>query len=278
LPAPKNRATSQGQPATAPVGPSSSGRPTIDDGPIIKPKKKDRSGADSPVRPRGLSPSLKDLIPIDAGTGSVAKPGGKTDPYAFYMEYYRTDDKDRTDPEKLRRIVRDLNHLGKFREVHAVFLGYLKNHPKLAEPWMYEGLAWAIELNHGSAADVKTALNYAADIAQRTHNPNHLVSAADKLLFKGYYERVGYLLDEAIPKVPHRSEPRMMSITLARKTKDPRRIADAIDGLLSLGWPGQDEYFRVEARKEAEALANILREENRGPEADVLLAKLTESG
>ena len=49
---------------------------------------------------------------------------------------------------------------------------------------MYEALAAAIELNQGSAADVKKALYYAADLAQRTHNPNHLVSAADQLLLQ----------------------------------------------------------------------------------------------
>ena len=36
----------------------------------------------------------------------------------------------------------------------------------------------AIELNNGSAADVKKALNFAADLAQQAHNPNHLVSAS----------------------------------------------------------------------------------------------------
>ena len=77
--------------------------------------------------------------------------------------------------------MRDLNRIGRPREVHAALIGYLKNHPKLAEPWMYEALATAIELNQGSAADVKKALNFAADLAERTHNPNHLVSAADQL-------------------------------------------------------------------------------------------------
>ena len=139
-----------------------------------------------------------------------------------------------------------------------------ENHPKLAEPWMYELLATSIEINQGSAADVKKSLNFAADLAQRTHNPNHLVSVADQLFMRGYFERVGPLLDEAMPQVPHRSEPMVMSINLAQKTKDPIRMADAIDRLLSLGWPGQDEYFRIEAANQVDALAKSLREEERG--------------
>ena len=82
----------------------------------------------------------------------------------------------------------------------------------------------AIEMNNGSEADVKKSLNYAADLAQATHNPNHLVSVADLLFSKGYFERVGPLLDEAMPKIPHRVEPIEMSINLAQKTKDP--VAD----------------------------------------------------
>ena len=113
--------------------------------------------------------------------------------------------------------------------------GYLTQRVKNREPWMYEALALSIEMNNGRPEDVKTALNYAADQAQRTHNPNDLVSAADKLYLKGYYERVGTLLDEAAARVPHRSEPLVMSINLAQKTKDAQRMGDSVDRLLSLG-------------------------------------------
>ena len=177
----------------------------------------------------------------------------------------------------MRKIVRDLNRIGRPREVHAALFGYLKNQAKNAEPWMYEALAAAIELNQGSAADVKKSLNFAADLAQRSHNPNHLVSAADQLYRRGYLERVGDLLDEAMPQVPHRSEPMVMSINLAQKTRDPKRMADAVDGLLSLGWPGQDEYFRLESVNQVDTLAKALREEGKGQEADALLARLTAS-
>jgi len=193
------------------------------------------------------------------------------------MRYYRTRDTKKTDPQKLHETLRFLNLSAKPRNVHAALLGYQTNHPKNAEAWMYEALALAIEMNQGSAADVKTALNYAADLAQRSHNPNHLVSVADKLFLKGYYERVGPLLDEAAAQLPHRAEPLLMSINLAQKTKDPSRMAESVDRLLSLGWPGQDEYFRTESRNQAEILAKGLREDGRGEAANALLAKVTNS-
>ncbi|OJW19582.1 MAG: hypothetical protein BGO49_14090 [Planctomycetales bacterium 71-10] len=142
---------------------------------------------------------------------------------------------------------------------------------------MYEALGLAIEMNGGKPEDVHKALDNAADMALRTHNPNHLVSAADKLLLKGHTDRVGPLLDEAMPKVPHRAEPILMSMMLAQKVRDPKRMADSVERLLALGWPGQDDYFRAEARKQADALGKALREEGRTDEAETLAAALPAS-
>ncbi len=226
------------------------------------------------MRPSLGGSATRGLIPIEGSPSSLPRPSGKTDPYQFYLEYYRGNDRNRIDPEKLRQLVQDLNALGQFRDVHAALVGYLRNHSKLAEPWMYEALAWSIDLNHGSAADVKTALNYAADLAQRTHNPNHLFSVADKMFFKGYYNRVGSLLDETMAAVPHRAEPMILSINLAGKTNDPGRMADSVERLLSLGWLGQDEFMRVESRNQVEALAKTLRDGDRAKDADALLERL----
>jgi hypothetical protein len=219
---------------------------------------------------------LSDLIPID-GSGPPANHSVKVDPYKFNLEYYRSDDKDRTDPDALRRTVRDLNRLGRTKEVHAALLGYLTNRRNPHEVWMYEALASAIELNNGAAADVKKALNYAADLAQASHNPNLLFSAADKLYWRDHFERVGPLLDETMPLVPHRVEPIVMSVNLALKTKDPVRMADAVERLFSLGWPGQDDYLRQDAANQVDALAKTLREDGKAQEADQLLAKLVAS-
>ena len=92
---------------------------------------------------------------------------------------------------------------------------------------MYEALALAIEMNKGKPEDVKTSLGYAADLAQRTHNPNDLVSVADQLFLQGLL-RPGRRPCSTRPptKVPHRAEPLVMSINLAQKTKDPKRMAD----------------------------------------------------
>jgi len=242
----------------------------------VKSKQPQSDAAAGPViRPAapgaGVRPALIPIAPgpVAAGTG---KPAGQSDPYKFWSEYYRKHDES---SEQLRETLRLLNLSQKFTEVHAALLGYLNHRgSKDREPWMYIALAIALGELNGKPEDIKLALNYSADAAQRTHNPNDLVKAADALFSMGSYERVGPLLDEAATKVPHRSEPLVMSINLARKTKDPKRMGDAIERLLSLGWPGNDDYFRRESRKQAEELAAKLREDGRGKEADELLARL----
>ncbi|MEJ7637194.1 MAG: hypothetical protein WKF75_04180, partial [Singulisphaera sp.] len=138
-------------------------------------------------------------------------------------------------------------------------------------------MALAIEINKGKPEVVQKTLVYAADMALETRNPNDLVSVADLLILHKTYERVGPLLDMAAGKVPHRSEPLIMSINLARATKDPKRMGDAVERLLELGWPGDDDRFRLEARQQAESLAKTLREEGRNDEAEALLARLPEA-
>ena len=104
---------------------------------------------------------------------------------------------------------------------------------------MYEALALAIEMNKGKPEDVKTTLGYAADLALRDPQPERPGQRGRPCSScTRQYDRVGPLLDLAAEKVPHRAEPLMMSINLAQKTKDPKRMADAVERLLSLGWPG----------------------------------------
>ena len=88
---------------------------------------------------------------------------------------------------------------------------------------------------------------------------------------------MGSLLDEAMPKIPHRFEPDRDVDQSRPETKDPVRMADSVERLLSLGWPGRDEYFRIEAGNQVDQMVKQLRAENKTAEADLLQKKLEES-
>jgi hypothetical protein len=171
-------------------------------------------------------------------------------------------------------------------DIEALLRSYLIKNAQNSEPWMYEMLAATIEDRHGPPQEIRTYLGYAAFRATQKGVPTLILSAAAMLVRAGIFDKVGppgnettagELIDGLIKKVPHRFEPLSLSVDLAKLTKDPKRMADTMDALLSLGWPGMDEPARKEASTQVENMARTLREDGRNAEADALLARLSES-
>ena len=248
--------------------------------PLVRPRAPELVTPSTPaLAPRVPQRDGKPFIPIPLEASRV-RPTHST-PWAFWSHYYKPNPDPKRDHDepasKLRETVTLLNWNKKFADAEAALKAYLIYRPKNQEPWMYQALALAIQENKGKPEEIKQSLDYAADLAQRSHNPNLLISVADQLYLHDDLGRVGALLDEAAEKVPHRSEPLIMSIMLASKTKDPKRMAASVESLLSLGWPGNDDLLRRDVRLHVERLAKLLHEDGRAAEADALLAKLPES-
>lgn len=217
---------------------------------------------------------------IGIGPKGTAQPGRARNPFQFWDDYYKTHDES---PGELLDKITALRKEKQFTDVEAALRGYLTHRLKRAEPWMYEMLAVAIEERKGAPEEVKTLLGYAAFKALQSKNPNLLLGLADMLFRRGIFDKVGptgqqtsagELIDMVAKQVPHRGEPLLMSVNLAAKTKDPKRMGDAVEALLSLGWPGNDELVRNGAREQVGKLAQALREDGRGAEADALLGRL----
>ncbi len=163
---------------------------------------------------------------------------------------------------------------------------YLLYHGKDAEPWMYEFLVKTFEARKHTDQEVKMVIGYAAKLAKRSKNPNDLIRLADMMVVRDYYGKVGdpgfeteigELVDMAAEKVPANAFPAMMSINLATKTKDPKRMGDAADSLLSLGWPGIDDQIRRDAEQQVKNLEKVLRDDGKPAEADALDARFAAS-
>ena len=240
------------------------------------------------IRSADSAPARKGLIPVLSGP-AVAAPARPShiNPFEFWEDYYKSGkhrpsakkykDPDHQELVDLCETLRLLNVNKKHADVQAALTAYMRNRTKMIEPWMYDALAQSVKLNGGRPSDVKKYLGWAADAAWKSPTPNNLVSAADMLVINGYYEKVGPLLDKAHELVPHQPAPLLMSVNLALKTKDPKRMSGAVEKLLALGWPGMDEGIRGQARHQVEALAKTLREENRASEASEMMSRLTES-
>jgi hypothetical protein len=231
-----------------------------------------RSG--SPAAPR--TPALDPAAPKGSRENPVLivnRPDG-TEPFAYWDEFCRTNAV--TGLDVLPNVER-LARAKKYTDVRALLTGVLKYRAKDPEPWIYELLAVAIEMDRGRPEDARAALGYAADQAMRTGRVSDLTRVADALAIRKIHDRAGELLDRAAALEPGNARSHWMSLTLAARTLDPNRAADAAERLLSLGWPGTDDAWRAEVRKQVEAIAKTLRENNRAPEAARLLERLKTS-
>ena len=222
---------------------------------------------------------------VASARSQVAQVQAKTDPIRFWDAYY-SGEKANDDPEDVLGLVALLRVDSKFRDIEGVLRGYLRHHSDLAEVWMYDTLGIAIEMNKGDMEEVKTLIGFAAHLAKDSDNPNDLFQVADMLLLRkwvtpvgsdGYKANLGEILDRLTKRVPHRIEPYMMSILMAEESKNPARMADAAEGILSLGWPGQDEGVRRELRARTEAFAKKLRDEDRGDEARAMQDRISKA-
>ena len=156
-------------------------------------------------------------------------------------------------------MLEDLKKKKRFQDAEAAVLGYLKHMPKgvQAQHWLYGTLALAIKVNGGKPERVRDALGYSAILAEATGNVNYILTAADLLFEDGDLQpftlkvdgkarevSVGALIDAVARKTPHRPQPLLMSMNLARRLRDPKRMAAAVEAVFALGWPGMDEAIR----------------------------------
>lgn len=190
------------------------------------------------------------------------------------MDYFRKHDSTSSD---LWLNLSALRRDQKFDEVQEVIRSFLAIHGKKAEPWMYELLSVAMEMNHRPPEQFKAALGFAADLAVQHRQPYDLTRVADSLHLHGLDTRAAELLDLAAEIDPGSPRPLIMSMNLAREMLDAKRMGEAVDRFLALGWPGQDDAWRAETHRQVEDLAKALREKGRSEEAQALLERLPEA-
>ncbi|WP_435019409.1 tetratricopeptide repeat protein [Tundrisphaera sp. TA3] len=236
--------------------------------------------------PKGRPRKLDDEPTIRSAPAEKAAPKAGpargVDPTQFWKGYFEKSDEA---PSQFFVTVAQLVQAKDFVNAEAAIKAYLNAHKKQAEPWMYEWLVKILEIRKRPDSEVKQALEYAAYLAKRNRNVNDLIRVADMMVLRkidgsigegATQTSTGELIDLAAEIAPTNAFPPMMSINLALRTKDPKRMMASTDQLLSLGWPGSDDQLRRDARKQVEALAKILRDEGQTDEADAMLARWPE--
>ena len=142
------------------------------------------------------------------------------------------------------------------------------------QPWMYEALALAMQMNKMPQAEIERVLMSSADFAS---SPQQLVFLADYMDRLGNHQRALDLLHEASLRANGLPEAYAKALDLAVYLQDDKAIQWASLGVLGQEWPKEKAGVAVKARRNAESLLARLREEHQDAEADRFALQLKEA-
>jgi len=139
----------------------------------------------------------------------------------------------------------------------------------LAEPWMYESLAVALEASGAPRADVERALLSAADFATST---TELMQLAYYLARSGSDSQAIRVCRRVTRSDPAHREAFALAMSLAARTDDVAGLRWACPGVLAHDWPASQRDVAVRAARLAKATIERLRTEGQATDAEAFRA------
>jgi len=176
-----------------------------------------------------------------------------------------------------RATVRTLMKAEKPDHAAAVIMAALKNGQ--AQPWMYEALGLAMELQGARAAEIERALMSAVDFSSK---PDDLMAVAEYMvkanLAGGVLQKRALELYRQVAKMqPSRPEPYVFGLRVAKHLNDVEALKWTSLGVLSQAWGSSQRFIFDDAQRTANALLEQLRVEKRVAEADAFQAAMKEA-
>ncbi|MFN3152005.1 hypothetical protein [Bremerella sp.] len=118
------------------------------------------------------------------------------------------------------------------------------------QPWMYEAMALAMQLEHAPKQDIERALMSAIDFST---GPNHMLVVASLMSRLDLDARALKLYQDVAQMEPLRPEPYSWGLKAAKRLEDGEAIRWACIGILSQEWPKEHLDIRQEAFNTAKA-------------------------
>jgi len=162
----------------------------------------------------------------------------------------------------VREAVRRLVAAQKFDHVTALIHAALRHNQP--QPWMYEGLALALEAQGGSQEEIERALMSAADFAT---DPMDFLVLGIQLERHGLDQRALTMYRQVAGLMPEWPEPYVAGLRLAQKLNDVEAIQWATVGILSQAFPEKHQDVWLNALRVAKGLLEDLKAQNRTEEA-----------
>ncbi|MGA7702882.1 MAG: hypothetical protein WCB27_25085, partial [Thermoguttaceae bacterium] len=175
-------------------------------------------------------------------------------------------------PKAVRIATRRLMNQRKYDHVIALIGAALRH--RQCQPWMYEGLALAMEAAGRPKADIERAIMSAVDFVDNTTDLMYVGAYLSKM---GLDERALQIYRQAASLDPLRPEPYMLGLQAARNTNNLEGLKWASLGILSQAWPKEHADIWEKGAGVAKEVLDKLRAEKRTKEADEFLAKLNEA-
>ncbi len=200
--------------------------------------------------------------------GAIAVDSSKK-PEDFWNGYFANH---RADAASVRETARQLMAKKQVDQVIALINGALRNGQP--QPWMYESLGIAMELNGNSKSDIERAIMSAADFS----------TSADELMYIAQYlsrlglDRRAMLVCQQVTKVePLRSEAYILGLHSAERTDDIAGIRWATVGILSRAWPSKMADIELTASRIAKATLERLASEGHTSDHAAYLKELQDA-
>ncbi|MBA2117870.1 hypothetical protein HOV93_50760 [Planctomycetes bacterium FF15] len=118
------------------------------------------------------------------------------------------------------------------------------------QPWMYEAMALAMQLDHAPKQEIERALMSAIDFSS---GPNHMLVVASLMSRLNLDARALKLYQDVAQMEPLRPEPYSWGLKAAKRLEDEEAIRWACIGILSQEWPKEQLDIRQEAFNTAKA-------------------------
>jgi len=244
---------------------------------------------------RRLPPAAQELLPKRAGPGGFflfsvrddRKPTPKAAPEKPRPEKIEVSLQEGADPqqvwdayfaahepvesavrEAMRRLMDDKQY------DHAIALCSAALRHGQAQPWMYEAMGLAMQIDGRPTEEIERVIMSAVDMAQ---SPEDLLYVAAYLADIGSDARALQVFRQASTIAPERPEPYMHGLSVAQRANNLDGIKWATLGILSRAWPGEQSDVWTKGYRAAEATLAELKKQNRTKEAAEYEAALDEA-
>ncbi|HEX4413867.1 MAG TPA: hypothetical protein VH107_09595 [Lacipirellulaceae bacterium] len=220
--------------------------------------------------PSASAPASSNAVvaPKQAKASAIAMDSSKN-PTEFWGTYFA---QHHPDPASIRETARQLVAKKQFDQVIAMINAALRNGQP--QPWMYESLGIAMELNGSSKSDIERAVMSAVDFS----------NSADEMMYVAQYlsrlglDRRAMLVCEQVAKMePLRGEAYVLGLRSAQNVDDVAGIRWATIGILGQAWPTRMAEIELTASRVAKATLERLGSEGRTDERDAFLNELQQA-